>query len=469
MTNYLLEKYEALQFPVFPLMQMPKFNNFFKNITTSTYADEFAENHFSTMVGRYSAGAFVPSAGTGFVLSRDIIDAFGEGEILPSESITEDYRLSLTLFEKGVRMYYVLERVPRITDGGKLIDEFVATRSMFPKTFKTAVKQKARWILGITMQSFRFKDIFHIKGLRFAGRYSLYKDMKAKIGNLLIVLGYPVLIYFLASLFVQLPPIYPKGTFSWYLCLAVTGMMIERQLFRSVAIFNVYGMRSVFFACLLPPVLPIRLIWGNIINMSATMKAYRQKIFGTKTRREKGSAKKEAEKKKIAWDKTDHAFVEKQALRRYRRTIGDVLLEKGYVTTGQLMEALQNTRETQQTTGNYLMRKNIIGEAQLLDALAYIKHTQYVEESALESYSLNQFAAVFEEKQLRALKALPLLRTKSGYVFAFCDTSPQNAQTVLRNHYGFPIGAVLATRTLIEKGLDMIYTGAKNRCSDFPP
>jgi adsorption protein B len=216
-------------------------------------------------------------------------------------------------------------------------------------------------------------------------------------------------------------------------------------------------MRSVFFACLLPPILPIRLIWGNIINMTATMKAYKQKLFGTNKHSEKGRAKSEPEKKKIAWDKTDHVFLEKQALRRYHRTIGDVLLEKGYVTTDQLMEALQNTREKQQTTGNYLMRKNIIDEAQLLDALAHIKHTQYVEEAALEAYRLNQFSAEFDEKQLRALKALPLLRTKSGYVFAFCDTSPQNAQTIIRERYGYPIGAVLATQKLIGKGLDMIY------------
>jgi adsorption protein B len=31
-TNYLLKKYSAIQFPVFPLMQMPRFGNFFKNI-----------------------------------------------------------------------------------------------------------------------------------------------------------------------------------------------------------------------------------------------------------------------------------------------------------------------------------------------------------------------------------------------------------------------------------------------------
>jgi len=44
-------------------------------LTVGTYADEFAENHFITMVGRSSTGAFIPSAGTGFVTSRKTIDS----------------------------------------------------------------------------------------------------------------------------------------------------------------------------------------------------------------------------------------------------------------------------------------------------------------------------------------------------------------------------------------------------------
>ena len=33
-TNYLLDTHDALQFPVFPLMRMPTFRNYFKTITT---------------------------------------------------------------------------------------------------------------------------------------------------------------------------------------------------------------------------------------------------------------------------------------------------------------------------------------------------------------------------------------------------------------------------------------------------
>ncbi|MGF6376558.1 adsorption protein B [Clostridiales Family XIII bacterium PM5-7] len=467
-TNYLLETHEAMQFPVFPIMSMPRLGNFLKTITMGTYADEFAENHFSTMVSRYNTGAFVPSAGTGFALSRATIESFGDEDVLPRDSLTEDYRLSLTLFEKKIRMYYVLERVPRITDKNKLKWDFIATKSIFPNTLKTAIKQKTRWILGITMQSFQFKDIFKMKGIGLVGRYSLYKDLKAKVGNLLVFVGYPVLIYFLASLFIPLPPIYPKYTLSWYLCVVITIMMIERQLFRGVSIYNVYGMRSVFFACLFPPILPFRLIWGNIINMIATFRAYKQKLFGQNSNKKvnkeaerqaaKGNAKQPSAKKKLAWDKTDHSFLEKHVLKRYRRNLGDVLLEKGYITPEALAEALKEASKKEQTIGSYLMSIGMLTEEQLLSALAKVKHIQFLESEDLLYYQQEQFADVFSEALLRELKSIPVMKTPTGYVIAFCDSSPNDAQTVLRTTYDITVNAVFASQIAIENGIDIMFS-----------
>ena len=119
-TNYLIDKHPALQFPVFPLIKKPSFKNFFKNITTNTYADEFAENHFITMVGRRNTGAFLPSAGTGFSLKRETIDKLGYN-VLPEDSVTEDYLLSLILYENGIKMYYVLEKLERLDFQGKIL------------------------------------------------------------------------------------------------------------------------------------------------------------------------------------------------------------------------------------------------------------------------------------------------------------------------------------------------------------
>ena len=460
-TNYLLEQYPAIQFPVFPLMQLPRFTNFFKNITTGTYADEFAENHFTTMVGRYSSGAFVPSAGTGFALSHQTLDTFGDEDVLPRDSLTEDYRLSLTLFEKGIRMYYALERTPRIGPDQKLNLEFIATRSMFPKTFKTAVRQKTRWILGITMQSFKFREIFEAKDIGLVGRYSLYRDLKAKVGNLIFLVGYPVLIYFLLSLFFPLEAIYPQYSLSWYLSVVVTIMMIERQIFRGVAIEHVYGMRSVFFACLFPPVIPIRLVWGNIINLTSTLRAYKQRIFGNQT-----PAKKEKKltaqsnpptEKKLAWSKTDHQFLGKRALVRYRRKLGDTLLEKGYVSIRALKLTLKQSAKANLPLGNYLINHGLITEEQLLDALAYIKHIVFVEERDLDDYALNKFSSYFDQELLHRLLCIPLLKTEDGFVIAFCDNSHPRAQTALRKVYGINVHAVFASRKSIDKGLKMVY------------
>lgn len=461
-TNYLLDTHDALQFPVFPLMRMPTFRNYFKTITTGTYADEFAENHFTTMVSRYMAGAFVPSAGTGFVLSRKTLQSFGGEDVLPRTSLTEDYRLSLTLFERGIRMYYVLEQAPRINDKGKLVWDFIVTRSIFPNTFKTATKQKTRWIYGITMQSFRLRGIFKNKKMSIAGRYSLYKDNKAKVGNLLAMVGYPILIYFLASLFIPLPAIYPKGTLSWYLSFAVTVMMLERQVFRGVAIYHVYGMRSVFFACLLPPILPLRLLWGNIINMVATVRAYKQKWFGTPSpikdkKKEAKTAIEKTKDKQIAWAKTDHAFLEKSVLLRYQRNLGDILLERGYVSPGELQNTLKIAAENGERIGACLRKQGIITEEQLLDALSSVKHVPYVQPALIERFNLSQFALDFNQTLLKQLKALPIMRIDGGYVFAFCDDSPENAQTTLRLTYDIQVQVVFTIRGAIEDGLNIMY------------
>ena len=458
-TNYLLDTHDALQFPVFPLIRMPKFSNFFKNITTGTYADEFAENHYTTMVNRYMAKAFVPSAGTGFALSRKTLSYFGDRDVLPSNSLTEDYRLALTLFENNIRLYYVLERIPRISNRGKVIWDYVTTRSMFPNTFKTAVKQKTRWTLGITMQSVRFEDIFKTKGIHFLGRYSLYKDTKAKVGNLVSFIGYPVLIYFFVSLFLPLQPIFPLGSLSWWLSLVVTGMMLERQLFRGISVYHVYGWRSVFFAVLFPPIFPLRLIWGNIINMVATIKAFRQRRLSRKKKDKKQPAQKTGGKQpEIKWSKTDHAFLDQQVLKRYRRTIGDILLERGYVSTEVLKKALPDARKNGERLGEYLLKRDLIGEDELLDALSRVIHSQHVSARHLGRYGLERFAGMFDELQLRSLHALPLMVCDGGFVCALCDESPQDAQTQIETRYGIHIKVVYFTRLAILRGLDIMFS-----------
>lgn len=450
-TNYMIDYYDGLQFPVFPLIQMPRLSNFFKTMTVGTYADEFAENHFTTMVGRCSTGAFVPSAGTGFALSRKTIDSFETDEILPNGSLTEDYRLSLTLFEKGLALRYVLDLIPRVSPDNKIVFDYITTRSMFPATFKAAVKQKTRWILGITMQSVELKDIFAKNSLSFIGRYSIYRDLKAKIGNLLVFVGYPVLVYFFMSFFTSLTPIYPFFSLSWYLSLIVTVMMIERQISRSVAISHVYGLKSMFFACLLPPILPLRIVWGNIINLTATIKAYIQNLSGMKAKK-----RIHLKKKTFAWSKTDHTFLSKEVLHRYHRTFGDVLIEKGILTPEALKKALDDKPANIQI-GEYLLHKKIITERQLLEVLSHIKGIQFVNMGDFSTYDLSAFASKFDQDLLEELMVLPLIFADDRFVFAYCEKSPNHAQTILREKLGVSISSAFTTSDMVTKGLNIMF------------
>ncbi len=411
LTNYLLESYDVMQFPVIPLQKMPALKNILRGMTVGTYADEFAENHYRMMGAREAMSAVVPSAGTGFVISHAVMDAFGDEPLCPEDSLTEDYKLSLILAKRGFNTHFVLEKVPRLMDNNTVRWDFVATRSFFPDTFRTAVRQKTRWIYGITMQSAKISEMFKSSRIGFTGRYSLYKDLKAKLSNIMVLPGYLVFLYYIASLFVALPYMYPQGSFAYQLCVFLTFMMVFRQIMRAVAITNFYGFKSMAVACLLPPLMPIRLVWGNLINMSATFQAWKLYFRGT------GSKKR---RKKVAWSKTDHVFLQKQVLTRYYRNIGDILLEKQYTDVSTLSAALRQSKDEGSRVGEVLLRQGSVSEEQLLESAAGVRHRLFVKNMAAFSGGL---AGAFDKELLKRLLVYPLFKTEKGYVFAMTEGS----------------------------------------------
>ncbi len=458
-TNYLIDKYDALQFPVFPILRMPTFRNFFSSMTTATYADEFAENHFFTMVGRYTTGAFVPSAGTGLSLSHKVLDAFGDDDVLPGESLTEDYRLSLTLYEKGLQLYYVLEKLPRVQKDGTFRWDFICTRSLFPKTFKKAVRQKTRWIYGIS-KSLEAREYREAR-LSMYGRYSIYRDAKAKYGNLVLLLGYLVMIYTIVSLFVYLPPIYRAGTVPYVSCFIVTAMMVIRQIYRMVAIANVYGKRSMFFSSLLPPLFPIRLMYGNIISLVATLRAFHRKYQDRKKAKAedrseaapkaqpKNEDKPAPRRRAVAWDKTDHEFLSETALQRYHRLTGDILLMYDWLTPDQLTESLKLAKESNSRIGAFLRSRELISEKQLLQALAIVEHTTFIPDELAKKLIPSVPLDRYPEEQLRQACVLPLLEDGNQLVAAVCAETPEDALSEL--FPGRPCRKVYMSKAMLER------------------
>ena len=468
-TNYLIDKHPAIQFPVFPIMKMPRFGNFFKQITTATYADEFAENHYIALVERRNMKAFVPCAGTGFALSRETLEAFGDEDVLPSESLTEDYLLSLNLYKKGIPLYYVLNKFPRVMQNGKVKSDFITTRSLFPNTFKTAVKQKTRWTYGITMQSIGLKDIFRSKGVSFLGRYSFYKDAKVKIVNLIPFFGYIASVYCIAALFTSLPPLYTKDSPVYYMAIAVFTMMIIRQIFRGYALYHVYGFRSVFFGCLLPPLFPIRLIYGNIINFTATFRAFKMKFFGDKkTNKIVNKEHKQKAKKEVKWAKTDHDFLSKDQLRRYRRLLGDTLIVQGNITPKRCNEALKKLdREHGEQLGTYLVRHGDITEEEMMQALAHVVHVPFIPAAVLRKLDYADTLKQYDRKHLKEWKILPLNEEDGSVVIGICNaTTEENIEAFRKANKDIKVKRMLLQERQITDAIRQVARKAPKKLTD---
>ena len=443
--NFLLEKYNLLQFPVFPLQKKPTLKNYFSELTAGTYADEFAENHFRVMKMRNLLSGIVPSAGTGFVISKEILQRYKNEPLFPENSLTEDYNLSVKLAKDGYHMYYVLEKVKRLLDNEKLKWDYIAIRSMFPRTFRTAVRQKTRWVYGITMQSLNISDIFGSggKNLNLSEKYTLYRDFKSKYENLLILPGYIVFIYFIVSLFTTVPIMYPLNTLSGWLCVFLTFMMLYRQIMRAVAIKNIYGFKSMIISCFTPPIMPFRFIWGNIINFAATVRAWEKLLLGGE-----GTKK----QPKIHWSKTDHEFLEKYVLYRYYRNIGDVLLEKQYIELHTLKDALKESRKKKMRLGDILLERNAITEEHLMIAVAASQHKLFVKNI---SYFVSGTADEFDKQLLTDLLIYPLFKVNNGYVMALTNFTPPEAFNELVNK-GCCIYPVYTTKENILQAINTI-------------
>lgn len=442
MENYLLEKYPAIQMPVFPLQEKPRLSNIFKNMVSGTYADEFAENHYRLLVARTVTKAFVPSAGTGFVIRRDVLEKFPYSNVFPVRSMTEDYKLSLQLKQMGYDVHYALENVKRLKADGSVVRDFISTRSMFPSTYKAAVRQKTRWIYGISMQSFKLRDILKSENLNLSSKYSFYRDWKAKIGNLILGPGYLIFAYFIYSLFFDVPVMFRMCSFSWFLTLFLTLIMLERQVLRFIAVKNVYGIRSGIISSFFPPLLPIRMVLGNIINFHSTVKAWIVKLSGNQKRRSK---------KKFAWSKTDHEFLEDRILESYRRNLGDTLLYKGLIDSRALSMGLDLAKISHEKLGATLKRIGVVSAEDIVKSICELLQKPYL--NICFGRFMNKYKLEYGEKLLKQLNVVPIFNTSKGLVvlatlevdevrvrkafieddISFVYTTDSNMHTVLNN------------------------------------
>jgi bacteriophage N4 adsorption protein B len=136
----LVPRFALVQLPVLPLVSARS------RWIAGHYCDEFAEAHGKSLLVREAVGAALPSAGVGCGFDRAAIGrvaASRGGRPFDPASLTEDYELGLRIGEGGGRGIIVRMRDAQ---GG-----LIATREYFPDTLPAAVRQKARWMVGIAL------------------------------------------------------------------------------------------------------------------------------------------------------------------------------------------------------------------------------------------------------------------------------------------------------------------------------
>jgi adsorption protein B len=234
------------------------------------------------------------------------------------------------------------------------VREHIATREYFPARFRPAVRQKARWILGIALQGWA--------RLGWVGggwtRYMLFRDRKALVTNVANVAGY-VVVLAVTSLWLfqylfpdayRYPPLVEIGSWLWYAILANTFFLVVRLFQRALCVGRIYGTSQALLS------MP-RQVWGNVINFAAVCRAFwlfsRSLVTG----------------QRIAWDKTAHEFPSEAQMVAFRRKLGDLLLERRAVTVAQLEEALRRQREQPRPLGAILLEMGLVREEQLVQVL----------------------------------------------------------------------------------------------------
>lgn len=361
--NYLLPRKDMIQLPVASLERE------WYELVAGTYMDEFAESHAKEMVVRESVSGMVPSAGVGTCFSRKALVALvGSTRNKPFnvDSLTEDYDVGMRLSQLGMSSIFgvfpVTFHINRTAWGSKkrrelLMQMPLCVREYFPDQFRAAYRQKARWVLGIGLQSW---EQIRWRGRTLAARYLLLHDRKGVVTSFVSILAYILVLHFI--LFhvglatgwwhAYYPSLFEQGSF-WRAMLWINAVfLVIRAAHRVYFTSELYGWEHGLMA------LP-RMVVGNFVNAMAVARAWRMFLSylfrGTR----------------LAWDKTAHEFPSSVQLARRRQRLGELLTTWNAVEEGAIQRALDKQAGADVPLGRVLVSNGWLDEETLAEAIAY--------------------------------------------------------------------------------------------------
>jgi adsorption protein B len=392
-------EYDMVQIPVLPLPTP------LGDFVHGVYCDEFAEWQVKDMRARQLMGSFVPSNGVGTGYTRRALEKLATAEhnlIFEPTCLTEDYENGLRLHRLGCRQMFV----PLTRHGVGM----VATREFFPRTARSAIRQRSRWILGIGLQCWERNGW---RG-RLPEKYWFWRDRKGMLGNPLSLLSNLIFLYgaltWVAAQCTGAPWGLARYTLHPWLLLATLSIQILQSGVRMACSARIYGIRFAVGV-------PLRAVYGNWINTVATWRAVRSYTLA-RVRHEP-----------LVWVKTEHAYPSRSALVEHKRKLGEILIGAGYAEESDVRRALENLPQGTRL-GEYLVLRGVISEDQLYEALSL---QQSLPAGRLEPWVIsNQVARALPRRVVRDWRVLPF-RISSGNMFLASPEIPTDDLTrVLR-------------------------------------
>lgn len=358
--NWFIQGRGMIQLPVLSM------NRPWYKLVACHYMDEFAEFHTKDLPVRSEIAGMTPSAGVATAFSREAILALcAEKNDQPfnTDSLTEDYDVAHRLRALGMHSEFIRyhAKVPSLRKAwfrkGQvkvMRKELVATKEFFPDSWRTSVRQKARWMLGISYLGWRqlgwFGDLDN--------RYFLFRDRKALLTAPVGALAYLIVLQYFAFMGVReiwpraadLPPLVDQA-WVWAIIQINFWFLVNRIVHRAYFTARNHGLAHV-------PVTPIRIIVSNLIGFGAFYRSLRQYTMHLITRRP------------IAWDKTQHSYPSLSELRHRGGRIGDVLLFWKHVGEGELETALKAQTAVYRPIGLQLLDQGAVADEHLAEAFA---------------------------------------------------------------------------------------------------
>lgn len=362
--NYLLPRKDMIQLPVTSL------DREWYELIAGVYMDEFAEWHAKDLVVRESVSGMVPSAGVGTCFSRKALLALSaatDNQPFNTDSLTEDYDVGARLAAMGMQSIFarfpVQFRVRRPSWFGwgpvreSTQSMALCVREYFPDNFRASYRQKARWVLGIGLQSW---ETLGWRG-SLATKYLLARDRKGIVTSFVSIIAYIIFLQLLLFWVLkmtglwhtQFPTIFQAGTWQMNIALITTAALATRVVQRFYFVNRLYGWEHALMS------IP-RMVVGNMINFMATARAWRMfllyLLFG----------------KRMVWDKTMHDFPTASQLVQTRKRLGELLTTWQAVEPERLEQALQQQQGgRQQPLGRILVSQGWLDDETLAEAIAF--------------------------------------------------------------------------------------------------